>query len=183
MTSALTDIIGARFKSDQCPQGLVIQDLSAGGLSTKEFLGTYRAADLLFRAMKFDAAILHFGANDVGEGATAEMFRTDTERLIARIRSWAGKPDFPIILMSDPYRKGLNSASEAEYARYPGASRAIAASDPAVLVINSRRLMDERGWKSDPPNRLNELLLDDVHYTPRGAIELAEAEMGALLGR
>jgi lysophospholipase L1-like esterase len=133
--------------------------------------------------MGFDAAILHFGANDVGEGATAEMFRTDTERLIARIRSWAGKPDFPIILMSDPYRKGLNAASEAEYARYPGALRAIAASDPTVLVINSRRLMDERGWKADPPNRLNELLLDDVHYTPRGAIELAEAEMEVLLGR
>jgi lysophospholipase L1-like esterase len=182
LTSTLTDIIGARFKSEQCPQGLVIQDLSAGGLSTKEFLGTYRNAVLLFRAMGFDAAILHFGANDIGEGSTAESFRVDTERLIARIRSWSGKPNFPIILMSDPYRKGLTPAQEAEYARYPGALRAIAASDPAVLVINSRRLMHDRGWKADQPNRLNELLLDDVHYTPRGAIELAEEEMKALLG-
>ncbi len=182
MTSNLTDIIGARFKSDQCPQGLVIQDLSAGGLSTKEFLSFYRGAHLLFRTMGFDAVILHFGANDSGEGSTAESFRADTERLIARIRSWVGKPDFPVILMSDPYRKGLNPAQEAEYARYPGALRAIAASDPAVLVINSRRLMDERGWKADQPNRLPELLLDDVHYTPRGAIELAEEEMKALLG-
>ncbi|MGE0470481.1 MAG: GDSL-type esterase/lipase family protein [Nitrospira sp.] len=182
MTSNLTDIIGARFKSDQCPHGLVIQDLSAGGLSTKEFLSTYRAAGFLFRAMGFDAAVLHFGANDIGEGSTAELFRADTERLIARIRSWSGKPDFPIILMSDPYRKGLSQTSEVEYARYPGALRAIAASDPAVLVINSRRLMDERGWKADQPNRLSEVLLDNVHYTPRGAIELAEEEMKALLG-
>lgn len=182
MTSTLTDIIGARFKSDQCPHGLVIQSLSAGGLSTKEFLNTYRAPGLLFRAMGFDAVILHFGANDSGEGSTAEAFRQDTERLIARIRSWVNTPDFPVILIADPYRKGLGSAQEAEYARYPGALRAIAASDPAVLVINSRRLMDERGWNAGQANRLSELLLDDVHYTARGAIELAEAEMQMLLG-
>ncbi len=181
-TSALTDIIGARFKSDQCPHGIVIQDLSAGGLSTKEFLSSYRGAHLLFRAMGFDAAILHFGANDAGEGTTAEMFRTDTQQLIARIRSWTNDPEFPVILMIDPYRKGLTSAMETEFARYPGALRAIANSDPAVLVINSRRLMDERGWKADQPNRLSELLADDVHYTPRGAIELAEAEMALLFG-
>ncbi|MGC4097928.1 MAG: GDSL-type esterase/lipase family protein [Nitrospira sp.] len=182
LPAALTDIIGARFKSDQCPQGIVVQDLSAGGLSTKEFLSTYRAAALQFRAMGFDAAVLHFGANDSGEGATADAFRLDTERLIARIRSWANDPNFPVILMGDPYRKGLTPLQEAEYARYAGAQRAIADADPAVLVINSRRLMEDRGWKADQPNRLGELLMDDVHYTPRGAIELAEAEMRALLG-
>ena len=182
LTSSLTDIIGARFKSEQCPHGIVIQDLSAGGLSTKKFLSTHREPTLLFRAMGFDAAVLHFGTNDVGEGTTAEMFRADTERLIARIRSWANNRDFPVILMSDPYRKGLSPSMEAEYGRYPGALRAIAASDPAVMVINSRRLMDERGWKAAQPNRLNELLLDDVHYTPRGAIELAEQEIRTLLG-
>ena len=181
-TSTLTDLIGARFQSDQCPQGLVIQDLSAGGLSTKEFLDLYRNAGLLFRAMGFEAAILHFGANDAGEGATADTFRQNTERLIGRLRSWANNPNLPVILMSDPYRKGLTPTQEAEFARYPGALRAIAASDPAVLVINSRRLMDEQGWKAGQPNRLSELLLDDVHYTPRGAIELAEEEMKALLG-
>lgn len=180
--SALTDIIGARFRSDQCPHGLVIQDLGAGGLSTREFLNAYKASGFLFRAMGFDTAILHFGANDAGEGSTAEAFRQDTERLIARIRSWSGKPDFPIILMSDPYRKGLTAMQEGEYTKYVGAQRAIAASDPNVLVINSRRLMDERGWKASQPNRLSDVLLDDVHYTPRGAIELAEEEMKALLG-
>lgn len=180
--SALTDIIGARFRSDQCPHGLVIQDLGVGGLSTREFLDAYKASGFLFRAMGFDTAILHFGANDAGEGSTAEAFRQDTERLIARIRSWSGKPDFPIILMSDPYRKGLTAMQEAEYTKYVGAQRAIAASDPNVLVINSRRLMDDRGWNADQPTRLSEVLLDDVHYTPRGATELAEEEMKTLLG-
>ncbi len=180
--AALTDIIGVRFISDQCPQGIVIQDLSAGGLSVNDFLNRYGEAGDLFKAMGFDAAILHFGANDVGRGVTAETFRTDTEALIARIRAWTRDPDFPIILMGDPYRKGLTPAMEEEYDRYTGAQRAIAAADPHVLVVNSRRLMDERGWKAGLPNRLAELLVDEVHYTPRGAIELAEAEMGELLG-
>jgi lysophospholipase L1-like esterase len=182
MMSALTDIIGIRFISDQCPQGIVIQGLSAGGLSARDFVEKYGEAGDLFRAMGFDAAILHFGANDVGQGATAATFRADTETLIARIRAWTRDPDFPIILMGDPYREGLTSAMEEEYDRYTGAQRAIAAADPHVLVVNSRRLMDERGWKAGHPNRLAELLADGVHYTSRGAIELAEAEIGTLLG-
>jgi lysophospholipase L1-like esterase len=182
MTSALTDIIGIRFISDQCPHGIVFQDLSAGGLSVKDFLSRYGEAGDLFRAMGFDAAILHLGANDVGQGAMAETFRTDTEALIARIRAWTRDTNFPVILMNDPYREGLDPAMEEEYARYPGAQRAIAAADPHVLLVNSRRLMDEGGWRADRPDRLAELLADDVHYAPRGAIELAEAEMRALLG-
>ena len=149
---------------------------------TKDFVEKYGEAGALFRAMGFDAAILHFGANDAGRGVTAETFRADTETLIARIRDWTKDADFPVILMSDPYRKGLDPMMESEYARYPGALRAIAAADPHVLAVNSRRLMDERGWKADRPDRLAELLMDDVHYTPRGAIELAQAEMGELLG-
>ena len=180
--SALTDIIGVRFISDQCPQGIVIQGLSAGGLSAKDFVEQYGQAGDLFKALGFDAAILHFGANDIGRGVTAETFRTDTEALITRIRAWTRDPDFPVILMGDPYRKGLTSAMEEEYDRYAGAQRAIAVTDPHVLVVNSRRLMDERGWNASLPDRLAELLEDEVHYTPLGATELAEAEMGALLG-
>ena len=180
--AALTDIIGVRFISDQCPRGIVIQGLSAGGLSAKDFIEKYGEAGDLFRAMGFDAAILHFGANDIGQGASAATFRADTETLIARIRAWTKDSNFPVILMSDPYRKGLTPAMEEEYDRYPGAQRAIAASDPHVLLVNSRRLMDDRGWRADRPDRLAELLEDDVHYTPRGAIDLAEAEMGELLG-
>lgn len=182
MTSALTDIIGLRFISDQCRNGIVFQDLSAGGLSVKDFLDRYGNAGDLFRAMGFDAAVLHFGANDAGRGTTAETFRADTEMLIARLRAWTRNADFPVILMSDPYRKGLNSIQEEEYARYPGAQKAIAVADPNVLVVNSRRLTEERGWTADRPDRLAELLLDDVHYTPRGAIELADAEISSLLG-
>lgn len=182
MTSALTDIIGVRFISDQCPRGIVIQDLSAGGLSVKDFVERYGEAGGLFRAMGFNVAILHFGANDINQGATAETFQHDTEMLIARIRDWTRDVQFPVILMSDPYQEGLDGTSEEEYARYPGAQRAIAATDPHILVINSRRLMDDRGWSAERPNRLPEVLEDGIHYTRRGAIELAEAEMGALLG-
>ncbi|MDP1949348.1 MAG: hypothetical protein Q8L77_17835 [Nitrospirota bacterium] len=103
-------------------------------------------------------------------------------RILGKRQAWTRDANSPVILMSDPYREGLTSAMEEEYALYPGAQRAIAAADPHVLVVNSRRLMDERGWRAARPNRLAELLEDGVHYTPRGAIELAEAEMRALLG-
>ncbi len=132
--------------------------------------------------MGFDAAIIHFGANDSGRGVTAETFRTNTKQLIGLIRAWTNNPNFPVILMSDPYRKGLTATQDIEFAHYPGAHRAIAESDPAVLVINSRRLMDERGWNAGQPSQLTNVLVDDVHYTPQGAIELAESEMTTLLG-
>jgi len=182
LTSALTDILGMRFISEQCPQGIVIQELSADGLSAKDFIDRHGEAGDQFRAMGFDAAILHFGTNDISQGATAEAFRTNMEALITRIRAWTRDPNFPVILMSDPYRKGLDPIMEREYDHYSGALRAIAAADPHVLVVNSRRLMDDNGWRADRPDRLAELLADDVHYTPRGAIELAEAEMAQLLG-
>jgi hypothetical protein len=117
----------------------------------------------------------------IQKGATAERFRANTEALIARLRTWTRDPAFPVILMSDPYRKGLELWTQVEYDLYPGAQRAIAAADPNVLLVNSRRLMDELGWKTNRPDRLIEVLTDDVHYTPRGAIELAHAEMGELL--
>ena len=182
MTTALTDILGVRFISEQCPQGIVIQALSADGLSAKDFVGRHGEAGNLFQAMGFDVAILHFGASDIDQGATAETFRTDTEVLIARIRAWTKDANFPVVLMSDPYRKGLDPRMEKEYDRYPGALRAIAATDPHVLIINSRRLMDEKGWRADRPDRLAELLADDLHYTPSGATELADVEMEQLLG-
>lgn len=50
------------------------------------------------------------------------------------------------------------------------------------MLVNSRRLMDDRGWNAAHPQRLDEVLHDLVHYTPpQGAIELAAAEMSTLL--
>lgn len=49
-------------------------------------------------------------------------------------------------------------------------------------MVNSQRLMDDRGWNATRPDRLAKVLLDGVHYTAQGAIELAAAEMVTLLG-
>jgi hypothetical protein len=180
--AALTDIIGVRFKSDICPQGMVFQGFAAEGYTTEDFLTRHLDAGALFRALGFHAAVLHLGANDAGRATTAETYKSQTEQLIAMLRSWTGDPSFPIVLMSDPYRTGLLPTMQQELNRFVGAHFAIALADPNVLVINSRRLMDDRGWNETRPDRIAEVLLDDVHYTPQGAIELSTAEIATLLG-
>jgi len=180
--AALTDIVGVRFMSDTCPHGMVFQSFAAGGYTTMDFLTNHRTAGTLFRALGFHAAVLHFGANDADRGTTAEDYQTHTEQLIAMLRSWMGDSSFPIVLMSDPYRTGLSAGDQNEFDRYVGAHYAIAQTDPNVLVINSRRLMDDRGWRAANPNTIATALLDGVHYTPQGAIELAAAEISTLLG-
>ncbi|MBY0248300.1 MAG: SGNH/GDSL hydrolase family protein [Nitrospiraceae bacterium] len=180
--TALTDIIGVRFKSDACPQGMVFQGFASGGYTTIDFLTRHWDAGALFRALGFHAAVLHLGANDAGRGITAETYKVHTEQLITMLRAWMNDPAFPIVLMSDPFRAGWPPTIQEEFNRFAGAHFAIALADPNVLVINSRRLMDDRGWKEARPDRIAEVLLDNVHYTPQGAIELAGAEITTLLG-
>ena len=161
---------------------MVFQSFAAGGYTTTDFLTNHWNAGPLFRALGFHAAVLHFGASDAGRGTTAEDYQSHTEQLIAMLRSWMGDSSFPIVLMSDPYRTGLSAAAQNEFDRYVGAHYAIAQTDPNVLVINSRRLMDDRGWNAANPDTIAAVLLDEMHYTPQGAIDLAAAEVSALLG-
>src|SRR5215510_7939337 len=116
--AALTDIVGVRFMSDTCPQGMVFQSFAAGGYTTTDFLTRHWNAGTLFRALGFHAAVLHLGADDAGQGITAEDYQTHTEQLIAMLRSRTGDSSFPIVLMSDPYRTGLSAANQEEFDRY-----------------------------------------------------------------
>jgi lysophospholipase L1-like esterase len=161
---------------------MVFQDFAEGGYATADFLTGHSDAGVMFRAFEFHAAILHFGTNDAGRGTSAEDYKAQTQQLIAMLRNWAGDASFPVVLMSDPFRANLPLALQTEFDRYAGAHLAIAQSDPNVLVVNSRRLMHDLGWNDSRPDVLALFLADDVHYTPRGAMELAAAEMTALLG-
>jgi lysophospholipase L1-like esterase len=161
---------------------MVFQGFAAGGYTTADFLTRHWDAGALFRALGFHAAVLHLGANDAGRGTTAETYKSQTEQLIAMLRSWTGDSSFPVVLMSDPFRAGWPPTIQQEFDRFVGAHFAIALADPNVLVINSRRLMDDQGWNEARPDIIAEVLLDGVHYTPRGAIELAAAEIATLLG-
>jgi hypothetical protein len=175
-----TDILGVRFRSTVDTTGVAVQDLAAGGYRTADYLAHHGDSGPVFTALDFDAAVLHFGANDAGVGVTAEQFKADQQALIAAVRSWAGDPQFKVILAGDPYRKGLSAAQLAEFDRYAGAQKSIADADPNVMVLNGRRLTNDIGWA--PGAALEQWLGDDVHYTSTGARALAAREVVALMG-
>jgi lysophospholipase L1-like esterase len=178
----LTDIIGLRFFNETHPQGVVFDTFSAGGYQAANFLASSSNAGAVFAALNFQAVVLHYGANDSGDGISAQQFQTNIEAVMALVRSWVGDPNFPIILIADVYRTGLTAAQQAQFDMYVGAQLAIAQSDSNVLVINSRRLMDDLGWNAASGNS-GTFLVDGIHYTPYGAAVLAAAEAAAMMGQ
>lgn len=178
--SALTDVIGLRFINKTHPQGVVIDNFSLGGYTAARFLSIHANAGQMFSAFGFHAAILHYGANEGGSSSAAQ-FKSDISAVIARVRTWMGDANFPIVLIADVYESALPTARRAEYDRYVGAQLAIAQTDPNVMVINARRLMENIGWKATG-GRSSEFLEDGVHYTGLGARSLSAAEVAAMMG-
>ncbi len=178
--TALTDIIGVRFFNETYPQGVVFDTFSHGGYQASSFLNAAGNAGAMFQAMNFQAVILHYGANDSGNGVSAQDFQTNIESVMALVRSWIGDPNFPVILIADVYRTGLSPTQQAQFDQYVGAQLAIAQSDSHVMVINSRRLMENLGW-SGSSGQSSTFLKDGVHYTPYGAKVLAAAEAAAMM--
>jgi lysophospholipase L1-like esterase len=175
-----TDILGVRFRSMVDPTGVAVQDLAEGGYRTSSYLERHGNSGQVFTALDFDAAVLHYGANDAGLGVTAAQFKADQQALIDAVRSWAGDAQFKVILAGDPYRSDLPAAALAEFDRYAGAQKSIADADPNVMVLNSRRLTHDIGW--GPGAGPDRWLGDGVHYTATGARALAAREVIALMG-
>lgn len=178
--SALTDLIGLRFVNETHPEGVVIDNFSLGGYTASRFSSTHADAGPMFAAFGFHAAVLHYGANE-GGNVTATQFESDISAVISQVRAWVGKDDFPIILIADVYESGLTPAQTAEYDRYVGAQLAIAQSDPNVMVINARRLMEDIGWNAQS-GQSGRYLEDGVHYTGLGAQALSAAAVAAMMG-
>lgn len=177
----LTDILGLRFFNETYPQGVVIDTLSQGGYEATSFLTNNGNAGALFQALGFHAAIIHYGANDSANGVSAQAFQSNIKAVIDLVRSWAADPTFPVILIPDVYYSNLTAANESEFDKYVGAALALAQADSNVMIINSRRLMDNIGWNGTSGQAAS-FMIDGVHYTPLGAQVLAEAEVAALMG-
>lgn len=176
-TTVPTQILGSRFRSIENPAGVVVTSFSEGGYKVTDYLARHGQSGPVLAALGFDAVIIGYGANDAASGVTPEAFRDNLETLIAFLRSWMGA-NLPIIIMTDPYRTGLNPAAAANFDRYAGAAYLMGSSDPALLVVNGRRALEERGWsaKGTP----TEFMHDGVHYTPLGARAKAAVEMELL---
>jgi lysophospholipase L1-like esterase len=179
--NTFTDIIGLRFFNETHPQGVIFDTFSAGGYQAANFLTNHGNAGAIFGALNFQAAILHYGANDGGAGVSAQQFEANLKGVMALVRTWTGSPSFPIILIADVYRTGLTVAQQAQFDMYVGAQLAIAQADSNGLVINSRRLMDDLGWSANS-GMSSTFLVDGVHYTPGGAQRLAASEVAAMMG-
>jgi len=178
--SALTDIVGMRFVNKTHPEGVVVDTFSLGGYTAASFLSAHANAGPMFAALGFHAAILHYGANE-GASLTAAQFKSNIAAVISRVRTWVGSPSFPVILIADVYQSRLTPEQMAEYDRYVGAELAIAQSDPNVMVINARRLMEDIGWNASN-SQATQYLVDGVHYTALGAQSLAAAAVSAMMG-
>lgn len=179
--NVLTDVVGIRFISNTCIKGLVIQSFAAGGYKAASIIEKHANAGEMFKAFNFHGALLHFGANDGSLGISANDHKIQVLALIVKIREWMGDNTFPIILVSDPYRDRLTDTQQKEFDKYPGVYYIIAQKDANIAVLNSRRLMEDIGWKRDGSSSI--YLADGVHYTPVGAKVLAEAEMRKLTGQ
>jgi hypothetical protein len=177
----LTDILGLRYFNETFPQGVIIDTYSEGGYQTSSFLANNGDAGAIFQALDFQAVILHYGANDIGAGLSAQQFQSEQEALISLVRSWVQNPDFPVILIADVYRTGLTDSLQSQFDQYVGAQLTIAQADPNVMVINSRRLMDGLGWNATSGQSAT-FLVDGLHYTAYGGQVLASSEVAALMG-
>lgn len=178
-SNKLTDIVGARFINLDHPQGMVFTNLAAGGYQTSSFLSNDPDAGPMYKAMGFDAAIVHTGANDSGNSVTAVQFEADQKALISAIRSWVGDPNYKVILIGDPDRAGLTPDQRTQFDQYVGAQIDIAESDPNVMVVNDRRLANDIGWNVDDP-QFTSFTKDGIHYTGTGATDLAQIEFAAM---
>lgn len=177
----LTDIIGARFISESCNQGVVMQPLGVGGYQTSHHLNDHSGAGKLFKHLEFDAAIIHLGANDGGNDVSAATFKANLILLIAQIRTWQEDPNFPIFLLTDIYRTGLSGTESVDYDKYPSMAYQVALSDPYVKFVNSRLLAHNDGLTPTNAQAQTDWLSDGVHYTAYGARRLAELEADKLV--
>ncbi len=171
----LTDLIAADFVGTLDPSGWSIASMAAGGYRAHDFLGNHPGALDLIQVYAPNVALIAYGANDGGQGFTAQQFHDNLTTLITAIRDRLG-PGFPVILLSDPWR-ALDPRYVEDYDRFPGVAYAISQELPAVCALNGRRLTDDAGWNAATQSVY---LSDSVHYSAAGAALKAQLESQAL---
>ena len=130
----------------------------------------------MLRALDFDMVILQYGANDLGY--TAQNHRQRMAEIIEFIRSELEDPCFPVVLVTDPWRVVPSSTSDHQDF-FPGAAEQLSRELPAIMVVNMRRILQEKyGW--GPENR--DHLRDLAHLEPYAQRVVARELTNALWG-
>jgi len=170
------DIATVRFIADG-GHGVTVSTSSEGGYRA-DTIRTYHAdSGPYVGSVGLDVAVLTYGANDGGQGATSAVFKQRLIDDIAWLRAATANPTLPVIILPDAYRT-IDPQYAAEYDLYPQVSYEIAVADPHVLFVNSRKLTDALGWNAAG---LTSFLIDGVHFTDYGAREKARVECETII--
>lgn len=166
-----TEILGVRYLDLAEHRGATVQSIAAGGYLTRSFLANHGESGPILRGLGFDLIVIHTGCNDAAIGTPAEEYRDELLQLIAWLRLTLDDPNLPVIIVGDLYRTGLTAGQMHEYDRYPWAASTIAESDPDVMAVNLRRIVEEDlGWGASDSS----FLRDPVHLTKAAQRQLAQ---------
>jgi lysophospholipase L1-like esterase len=176
----LTEIVSVRFvpADESKNHGILLTDIARGGYRSDSILELNPECGPLLAALEPDFAMLTYGANDVANSATPEVYRQGLVSLIAMLRAQID-PNLPIILVADPANAGARPDLNELQDQYAGVCYDISLSDPRVLALNSRRLLEQRGWTY---SGFRPFAPDRVHYSPLGANLKAQLEVDTLFG-
>lgn len=165
--------IGARFVSNNS-RGLICDSLSSGGYGSSSYLLNHAQSGPVLAAAGYKVAWIMYGINDQSLKHTSEVYESHIRDLIAFLRVHLGK-DLPIIVETNTYKH-----AETDYGKhYAGALYRIAQDTPNTLLINSRRIIEERfGWGSGSEQSH---LFDGIHFTNLGAECVSRASVETLL--
>ena len=189
------EFVGMRWKSNAPPRGVVVQGFSKGGMRLAELVASHGNAGALLKAIAPNVAVLHFGANDAGNGITPTTWRAQLEAAIEWIRTSMGDPNFPVIIAAE-LRVGFSPTPWLVFDWMPVVAHEIALRDANVLALNLHRATHEEYlWgpnsadsgdstsgdsTSGDPTSWMPYLFDSAHLRPYAQKLLAQAFVGEL---
>lgn len=170
-----TDVVGVRFVSTAARKGVVVQSFAKGGMRLVQLVAEHGESGAMLRALAPSVVVLHYGANDSGNLADLEAWRTQLVGTIAWLRAELENPELRVIIASD-LRFGVGGSPLWFIHRMPVIAHEIALADPHVLALNLPRIVQEEyGWGEH-----TRYLADSAHYQPYAQRKLAEAFVGEL---
>lgn len=175
-THKLTDILGGRFISRADRRGWSLTSMARSGYNAGSVLEHHALSGAMLAALRPDVVFVSYGSNDTGRGRTPEQFHDLLVPLIQFVREAAGE-NVAFVLLTETTQFGLSEEEQDALDRYPGATASLALELPRVAAVNSRGLVDARGWNQ---STLYDFTTDGVHHNPAGAALKAQVEIAAL---
>ena len=173
------EVVGIRFRSVSAARGITVQSFSAGGLRLPHLIEQFGASGSQLRVLAPSVAVLHYGANDAGNGITSQLWRTQLLAAIAWIRAAMQDPQFPIIIAAELQIGGADATAMID--RMPVVAHEIALEDAHVLALNLLRIThEEYGWGPRGAMSWRPYLADTAHFVPYAQRLLAAAFVGEL---